>query len=154
LGLGSLPPQATKKQQKLPSGSLFCYASAMKKNVGLKPLLIILTIFCMNSFAGSSPNKMPDLTTAKLNLECNSLLESKAAEASFNQGLCVGIILGVEDNAHYDKKICVPNNMNIRDRLIVVKNYVESQPKRMKEAYASLAFDALAQKWPCSPKKS
>jgi hypothetical protein len=42
--------------------------------------------------------------------------------------------------------------MNIRDRLMVVKSYVETQPKRMKEAYASLAFDALAQKWPCLPK--
>jgi hypothetical protein len=124
----------------------------MKKNDGLNLLLIVLTAFCMNSFAGSDPHKMPDLTTANLNLQCNTLLVSKTADASFNQGLCVGIILGVEDNAHYDKKICVPNNMNIRDRLIVVKNYVETQPKRMKEAYASLAFDALIQKWPCSPK--
>lgn len=124
----------------------------MKKKIGLKPLLIVLTIFCTNSFAGSDANKMPDLTTGNLNLQCNRLLLSKTAEASFNQGLCVGIILGVEDNAHYDKKICVPNNMNIRDRLMVVKSYVETQPKRMKEAYASLAFDALIQKWPCSPK--
>ena len=124
----------------------------MKKNVGLNLLLVILVAFCMNSFAGSDPNRMPDLTTAKLNLECNRFLVGKTEEASFNQGLCVGIILGVEDNARYDKKICVPNNINIRDRLIVVKNYVETQPKRMKEAYASLVFDALAQKWPCSPK--
>jgi hypothetical protein len=124
----------------------------MKKTIGLKPLLIILTTFCMNSFAESDPNKMPDLTTAKLNLECNRLLVSKTEEAGFNQGLCVGIILGVEDNAHYDKKICVPNDMNIRDRLMVVKSYVDTQPKRMKEAYASLVFDALVQKWPCSPK--
>jgi hypothetical protein len=106
----------------------------------------------MNSFAESDHNKMPDLTTAKLNLECNRLLVSKTKEASFNQGLCVGVILGVEDNAHYDKKICVPNNMNIRDRLMVVKNYVETQPKRMREAYASLAFDALVEKCPCSAK--
>ena len=124
----------------------------MKKNMDLNLLFVILAAFCMNSFAGSGPNIMPDLTTAKLNLECNRLLVGKTGEASFNQGLCVGIILGVEDNAHYDKKICVPNNMNIRDRLIVVKSYVETQPKRMKEAYASLVFDALAQKWPCSPK--
>ena len=106
----------------------------------------------MNSFAGLDPNKIPDLSTTKLNLECNRLLVGKTEEASFNQGLCVGIILGVEDNAHYDKKICVPDNINIRDRLIVVKNYVETQPNRMKEAYASLVFDALAQKWPCSTK--
>jgi hypothetical protein len=133
-------------------GWFFCYASAMKKNVGLKLLLVILTTFGMNSFVVSNPNTMPDLTTAKLNRECNILLVGKTEEASFNQGLCVGIILGVEDNAHYDKKICVPNNMNIRDRLIVVKSYVETQPKRMQEAYASLAFDALVKRWPCSPK--
>ena len=124
----------------------------MKKNMCLNLLLVILVAFCMNSFAGSDPNRIPDLTTAKLNLECNRLLVGKTDEVGFNQGLCVGIILGVEDNAHYDKKICVPSNMNIRDRLKVVKNYVETQPKRMKEAYASLVFDALAQKWPCSPK--
>ena len=124
----------------------------MKKNMGLKLSLVILGAFCMNSFAESNPIKKLDLTTAKLNLECNKLLAGKTEEASFNQGLCVGIILGVEDNAHYDKKICVPDNKDVRDRLIVVKNYVETQPKRMKEAYASLAFDALAQKWPCTPK--
>ena len=124
----------------------------MKKNIFLHLLPVILAAICMNSFAGLDPNKIPDLSTAKLNLECNRLLVGKTEEVSFNQGVCVGIIFGVEDNAHYDKKICVPNNMNIRDRLIVVKNYVETQPNRMKEAYASLVFDALAQKWPCLTK--
>jgi hypothetical protein len=97
---------------------------------------------------------MLDLTTAKLNLECNRFLADKTNEAGFNQGLCVGIVLGVEDNAHFDKKICVPNDVNVRDRLIVIKNYVETHPKRVREAYASRAFDALAQKWPCSPKQN
>jgi hypothetical protein len=105
----------------------------------------------MSSFAGSDPINTLDLTTAKLNFECNRLLVSKTQEERFNQGLCVGIILGVEDNARYDKKICIPSDVNIRDRLAILKNYVETQPERMKEAYASLAFDALAQKWPCSP---
>jgi hypothetical protein len=125
----------------------------MKKKIGFKLFPIILTAYCMSSFAGPYPINMPDLTTAKLNLECNMLLADKSKESGFNQGLCVGIVLGVEDNAHYDKKICVPNEVGVRDRLIVVKNYVETQPKRMKEAYASLVFDALAQKWPCSPKQ-
>lgn len=126
----------------------------MKKTIGLKPFLIILTTFCMSCFASSDPINMLDLTTAKLNLECNRLLADKTNEAGFNQGLCVGIVLGVEDNAHFDKKICVPINVNVRDRLIVIKNYVETHPKRVREAYASLAFDALAQKWPCSPKQN
>ena len=124
----------------------------MKKNAHIIPWLVIIAIFCVSPFAQSNSNKLPDLTTARLNLECNKVLSGKIEEAGFNQGLCVGIILGVEDNAHYDKKICVPNNMDIKDRLMVVKSYIATQPKRMNEAYASLVFDALAQKWPCSPK--
>lgn len=122
----------------------------MIKNIFLSLIFMILTSLSMSSFAELDLNNMPELNTAKLNLECNKILVSKTKEVSFNQGLCVGIILGVEDNAHYDKKICVPNNANIGDRLMVVKNYVQTQPARMKEAYASLVFDALAQKWPCS----
>jgi hypothetical protein len=124
----------------------------MKKNLVLKLLLVASTAFCINSFAQTSPINKPDLTTAKLNSECNKLLAGKSEEVGFNQGLCVGIVMGVEDNAHYDKKICVPNHIDIKDRLMVVKNYVQTQPKRMSEAYASLVFDALAQKWPCTPK--
>ena len=124
----------------------------MKKNVNIKLFSVILALFCMRSFGAPNSIDMPDLTTARLNPECSSLLAGKMQDASFYQGLCVGIIMGAEDNAHYDKKICVPNNMGIKDRLMVVKNYVDTQPKRMSEAYASLVFDALVQKWPCSPK--
>jgi hypothetical protein len=123
----------------------------MKKNVSKRLFILVLILFCSNSFAESNPIQTLDLTAAKLSLECNGLLAGKKEDPSFNQGLCIGIILGVEDNAHYDKKICVPNTANMRDRLMVVKSYVENQPKRMKEAYASLVFDALVKKWPCSP---
>ncbi len=121
----------------------------MNKNMYLRCLLIVLASFCMHSYAEPTHINKLDLTAAKLNFECSRLLASKE-EANFTQGLCVGIILGVEDNAHYDKKICVPNGIKMSDRLIVVKNYVQAQPKRMSEAYASLAFDALVEKWPCS----
>lgn len=124
----------------------------MKINKRIKPLFAIVLTFCMNPIVESNSNTLLDLTTARLNPECNQLLSGKASEAGFNQGLCLGIIMGVEDNAHYDKKICVPNSMGIKDRLIVVKNYIATQPKRMNEAYASLVFDALFQQWPCSPK--
>jgi Rap1a immunity proteins len=123
----------------------------MKKMIYLKLLSLFLISFCMNSHAESNPVKNLDLTTAKLNQACNLVLEDKTRELSFNQGLCIGIVLGVEDNAHYDKKICIPNSIDIKDRLSVIKSYVQTQPKRMKEAYASLVFDALAQRWPCLP---
>jgi hypothetical protein len=95
-------------------------------------------------------NSMPDLTTARLSLVCSEIADGKAKAENFNQGLCIGIILGVEDNAHYDKKICVPKNIDIKERAQVVSNYVASQPTRMNETFASLVFDAMIQKWPCS----
>ena len=94
-------------------------------------------------------NGMPDLTTANLSPQCNALIEGKVQEESFNQGLCAGIILGVEDNAHYDKKICVPKNIGMKERATVVRDYVATQPTRKTEAFASLVFDALVKKWPC-----
>lgn len=75
----------------------------------------------MHSYAEPAPIAKLNLSTAKLNFECNKLLASKTEEANFTQGLCVGIVLGVEDNAHYDKKICVPNDIKMSDRLKVVK---------------------------------
>jgi hypothetical protein len=101
---------------------------------------------------GFNMNTMPDLSTARLNLVCSEIADSKAKAENFNQGLCIGIILGVEDNAHYDKKICVPQNVDTKERAQVVGDYVATQPNRMNEAFASLVFDALVQKWPCSPK--
>ncbi|CAM3756802.1 Rap1a/Tai family immunity protein [Polynucleobacter antarcticus] len=92
-------------------------------------------------------NSIPDLTTATLNSICSEVASGKTE--GFNQGLCIGIILGVEDNAHYDKKICIPKTVNVQERAKVVSDYVATQPDRMKEAFASLAFDAMIKKWPC-----
>jgi len=112
-------------------------------------LPIILTTYCACSFAESSPIQMPNLSTASLHPVCSQLLEGGVQERDFNQGLCAGIILGVEDNAHFDKKICVPKNINIKGRIQIVRDYILTQPNRMNEAFASLAFDAMAGKWPC-----
>jgi len=95
-------------------------------------------------------NTMPNLTTARLSLICSEIADGKGKEENFNQGLCVGIILGVEDNAHYDRKICVPKNIDIKERARVIRDYVASQPNRMNETFASLVFDAMINKWPCS----
>ena len=133
---------------KPPSGG-FCYACEMKKYVSLILLSVILVPYCGSSLAESIPIKMPNLSTASLNPACSRLLELKSQERGFNQGLCAGIILGVEDNAHYDKKICVPKNIGMKDRIQVIESYIATQPKRMDEAFASLVFDAMAEKWPC-----
>lgn len=93
-----------------------------------------------------------DLSTANLNPVCSQIADGNENE-DFIQGLCIGIIFGVEDDAHYENKICIPTEISIKERALVIRNYVISQPERMDETFASLVFDALAQKWPCSPKK-
>ena len=100
-------------------------------------------------FGESNMDDMPNLTTAKLNQACSEILSGKTQEQSFDQGLCIGIILGVEDNAHYDKRICVPKNISIHERVQVVTEYIANQPIRKNEAFASLVYDAMAERWPC-----
>ncbi len=127
----------------------------MKLHIRIHALAIVLMFLVAHLSsvsAETSVKDMPDLTTAKLNRECTEFIGGKLQEPNFNQGLCIGIILGVEDNAQYDKKICVPKNIGIRERVIAVKDYVSTQPKRMNEAFASLVFDALVVKWPCKNK--
>ena len=127
----------------------------MKKKFSSKISILIFAFLYMNpswAFGESIMNGMPDLTTARFNVVCSEIVEGKTQEGNFNQGLCIGIILGVEDNAHYDKKICVPQYIGIKERVQVVRSYITSQPNRMNEAFASLVFDAMSEKWPCSSK--
>ena len=49
-------------------------------------------------------------------------------------------------------KICVLKNVDIKERIRVVNNYIATQPNRNGEAFASLTFDALIEKWPCQVK--
>ena len=112
-------------------------------------VFLLLAIHLNSAYADTRAKDMPDLSTAKLNLECSEFLGGRVQGPNFSQGLCIGIILGVEDNASYDKKICVPITIGIEERVIVVRDYIATQPKRMREAFASLAFDALIRKWPC-----
>ena len=116
-------------------------------------ILLLTALFLpVSASSQSSPMPIPNLTTGKLNSICNQLLNDSQQAMSFNHGLCVGIILGVEDNAHYDKKICVPRGVDIKERIRVVNQYIATQPNREGEAFASLIFDAMAQKWPCRSK--
>jgi hypothetical protein len=57
--------------------------------------------------------------------------------------------LGVEDNASYDKKICVPANVSIKDRVQVINGFIQKNPSKIDEVFASNVFDALVYAWPC-----
>ena len=127
----------------------------MNEKFSSKVSALIFAIFFINpswAFGESKMNGMPDLTTARFNMACSEIADGKTQEGNFNQGLCIGIILGVEDNAHYDKKICVPQNIGIKERVQAIRSYITTQPNRMNEAFASLVFDAMSEKWPCSSK--
>lgn len=124
----------------------------MNRSTNILGLLLISFLLPMSVQAEFSPMPLPNLTTGRLGSICNQLLNDKHKSFDFNHGLCVGIILGVEDNAHYDKKICVLKNVDIKERIRVVNNYIATQPNRNGEAFASLTFDALIEKWPCQVK--
>ncbi len=124
----------------------------MPRQISFSILLLTSLLFPVSALSEPSPLPIPNLTTSKLNSICSQLLNDSQQAVSFNHGLCVGIILGVEDNAHYDKKICVPKVVDIKERIRVVNNYIATQPNRAGEAFASLTFDAMAQKWPCLSK--
>jgi hypothetical protein len=58
---------------------------------------------------------MPDLTVAKLYPICSEFIGNELRGPNFYQGICIGMILGLGDNARYDKKICIPENISIRE---------------------------------------
>ena len=51
--------------------------------------------------AGSQILTIPNLSTEKMVSSCAALFEEKNP-LSYDDGLCMGIIYGVEDNASYD----------------------------------------------------
>ena len=114
-------------------------------------LSIFLVFYLPLARGGASMEAFPNITAAIMNSSCTTLLEAKNPP-TYSQGLCMGIIYGVEDNATYDKKICIPKAVDQPGRLTVVREYLLRNLSRSKEAYASLVFDALYEKWPCKLK--
>ena len=118
-------------------------------------LACMLLVLSSASAFGESKIDPLDLSASKLAAVCSKFLtESKSREVvpDFSAGLCIGIIVGVEDNAAFDQKICIPITTTTYDRISAVSSYIATQTGRAKEAYASLAFDALIANWPCKTK--
>jgi hypothetical protein len=93
-----------------------------------------------------------DLSTQALLKECRAYAQSSAAK-TYNQGLCIGIILGVEDNASYDHKFCIPSNTSIKERITTIENFIKNNPNYSNAPFASNVYDALVRKWPCKVTK-
>lgn len=88
-----------------------------------------------------------DLTAGTLNQYCLKFLKDNKL-STFETGLILGIILGVEDDASYDKKIVLPADLSEAERVQIVSDFIQKNPKRHHQSFASLAFDALLEQWP------
>ena len=67
---------------------------------------------------------------------------------AYNEGKCVGIILGVEETAD---DVCIPNGITTDQKVRVVIEYIDQRPERLNEPFARLAHEALKAAWPCKP---
>ena len=88
-----------------------------------------------------------DLTACTLNKHCLELL-SNSRPSTFETGLILGIILGVEDDASYDKKIAIPSTVSTIERIQIISDYIQKHPQHQLESFASLVFDAMIERWP------
>ena len=84
-----------------------------------RKILIVLFLYTSHSWAAGDfiMDNVTDLSTARLSLVCSQIADGKTKAENFNQGLCIGIILGVEDNAHYDKKFVSPKMLILKSVL-------------------------------------
>jgi hypothetical protein len=90
-----------------------------------------------------------DLAAGTLNKHCLDFLKNSKL-STFETGLILGIIIGVEDDASYDQKISIPSTVSAIERIQIISNYIQKNPKRQHESFASLAFDAMVEQWPYS----
>lgn len=119
-------------------------------------LKLILSVFAVlataQAFSQTKTVDGLDLSTSALLKECRAYAQSSAAK-TYNQGLCIGIILGVEDNASYDHKFCIPPNTSIKERIATIENFIKNNPSYSDAPFASNVYDALVRKWPCKVTK-
>lgn len=115
---------------------VYRYSAGMKR----LPLLVCLLLGC---WAQSEAHAKMSLSSASIEPFC------RAEGRSYEKGLCLGLILGVEDNASFDHKICVPPTTTNDTRIKTILLYIKRQSHRDEESFASLAFDALHERWPC-----
>jgi Rap1a immunity proteins len=68
-----------------------------------------------------------------------------STETPLDQGICMGIVIGVAQAGD----ICTPSGVTNGQALRVVVQYVDQRPARMHESFRNLAHEALKAVWPC-----
>ena len=72
--------------------------------------------------------------------------------SSLRLGLCIGVVSAVFTIARDERLICMPRvTMPTLQVLRVVVAYIDARPQRLHEPFVTLAYDAVADAWPCRP---
>jgi hypothetical protein len=77
---------------------------------------------------------------------CAAVIEGKSL-STFAAGRCIGIVEGLEVGNFTN--YCPSTDVTIRQRLKVVKSYIETRPEQMNKAFVVLAVQAFEAAWPC-----
>ena len=64
-------------------------------------------------------------------------------------GFCAGIVVGLSFMGQ-PYGICVPAGTTAQQVTIIVVQYIDGQPARIREDFNRLAVEALQANWPCS----
>jgi hypothetical protein len=89
---------------------------------------------------------------------CRDAVNNKAPALTMDailQGMCVGIVDGIEFTmSEYppdekDLAVCPPNDLTLKEIVLVVIKYIDERPERMNENFKKLAIEAIHDAWPC-----
>lgn len=76
--------------------------------------------------------------------DCNNYSVSKGTSG---QGYCICVVVGVLSASD---KICLPNNVSMKQAVLVVEKFLKDNPQELHYFEGSLAEYALSKTWPCS----
>jgi hypothetical protein len=85
--------------------------------------------------------------------DCEAAIGSSRVGNGFNEGYCLGVVAGLASIGGSltggPRCLNIPKGITRGQMLRVVVRYIEAQPKRLHEPFASLAFEGLHDAWPC-----
>ena len=73
---------------------------------------------------------------------------------AWGRGQCAGIVstlLYFSNN--FDKCVDIPEEATVDQIVKVIIRYIEARPNRLHDGFRGLALEALADAWPCAPRK-
>jgi hypothetical protein len=73
---------------------------------------------------------------------------------SLMHGMCIGLVNGVRFFAGEVTKntavaVCFPQNVSVENVMIVVVQFLQKNPARLREHFLYLALSAVSETWPC-----